>query len=392
MFVLVLDYQRPRIIHYLKMLQDAFAADKGPKRPLHHKEVMLSETWLQKRPRAGVRTWVDDHGNEFKIPIRSSAEVGVESEAAVTNDSFKDINDEVGTIFGYIHVLGGSGIATRANTRFTDSDQSLLKKLMAATFDLWKSVRHQSAIKARLRSQLGASPEGLKRQKAVIKALKFLCRIYLSAVTFIDAAENIPVFRSVEWVAVKVPPLQSQRSSPRDTPMEMIKSLGLGVVGDGWVHHLQRQASKDNFQQLRKQKRFMHAECQVLYHHDAFYTPMSEAFYVHPYIGCSRLCCLFCYCFILVHGGFKIRGTHETVMHRWTLPADFPTTDSHAKFRSTSQHLFNILATILRDSFEKSYPLTHIELLAQSSAALSTAQTVLDREMGQMEKSHANIR
>lgn len=93
LFSLLLDYQRPRIHHYLKKLQDAFAADKGPKLPPDSNQAKLSETSLQKLYSVRSCTWVDDNGNEFKIPINSSTGVNAESEAAVTGDSLRNIND-----------------------------------------------------------------------------------------------------------------------------------------------------------------------------------------------------------------------------------------------------------------------------------------------------------
>lgn len=279
-----------------------------------------------------------------------------------------------------------------AAAQFTDSQESLLKELMAATLGLWKSVRHQSAIKTRLRNQFQNARQWLKRQNAVITALKFLSRVYLGVVTFIEAAEKMSMFQSIECVPVTVPPVQSEHGPSPETPLEAIEGLGIRVTGDGWIDYLQRQATKGNFHRLREQKRHMHAELQVLYNHDVFYTPTNGVFYVHPYIGCSKRCCLLCYCFILAHGGFKLRGTHETIMHRWELPTVSSAADSYAKFRSAIEHLFHIVIAILRNLLQKSYPPTHIELLAQSSAALSTAQTVLDQELSQMEKPQLNIR
>src|SRR5579871_2368268 len=195
LFTLVLNYQRPRINHYLKILQNAFAVDKGPKLSPHFNQAMLSETWLRKLHSARSRMWVDDNGNEFKIPINSLTGADAESAAAMTGDSLRNINDEVGTIFDKINKLCHLNVANDAAAQFTDSQESLLKELMATTLDIWKGVRHQSAIKTRLRNQFQNAQHGLKRQNAVITALKFLCRVYLCVVTFIDAAEKMSMFQ-----------------------------------------------------------------------------------------------------------------------------------------------------------------------------------------------------
>jgi hypothetical protein len=114
LFALVLGYQVPRINHYLKRLYDTFAADKGPKLPPHLNQAKLSETWLQKLHSVRSRTWVDDNGNEFKIPILSSTEVDTESEATIISDSLRNINDEVGAIFDKIDRLCHLNVANDA--------------------------------------------------------------------------------------------------------------------------------------------------------------------------------------------------------------------------------------------------------------------------------------
>jgi hypothetical protein len=392
LFDLVLYYQQPRITHYLKKLHNAFTASKAFKTPARSNKANLSENWLRELHSAKNRSWVDDNGNEFKIPVSSSTGVDAESETAMTGGSWENVNDEVGMIFDKVDKLCQLNLVDDAAARFTDPQASLLKELMTTTLSHWKSVRHRSAIKARLQNRFRDVNQGLKQQKAVITALKFLCRVYLSVVTFIDAAEKTSMFRSIECVSLKVPPLQSRHDPSRETPMEVLKSLGIEVTGDGWAHYLQQRTTKAKFDRLRKQKRHMHAELQIVYNNDAYYTPRDEASYVHPYIGCSKRCCLLCYCFILAHGGFKLRGTHETIMQRWELPTTFPSADSHAKFQSTTEHLLRIIIAILQKLFQESYPLTPRELLAQSSAALSTAHTVSDQEFGQMQNSKLNMR
>ncbi|KAF1948947.1 hypothetical protein CC80DRAFT_485288 [Byssothecium circinans] len=392
LFTLVLYYQQPRITYYLKKLQNAFTDSKVSKTPPHSNKANLSENWLRELDSIKYHSWVDDNGNKFKIPVGSSTRVDAESETAMTGGSWENINDEVGDIFDKVEKLSQFNLVDDAAAPFTDSQASLLKELMTITLSHWKSVRHRSAIKAKLQNRFRDAKQGHKRQKVVITALKFLCRVYLSVVTFIDAAEKTSMFQSIECVPIQVPPQQSQRDPSRETPMEVLKSLRIEVTGNGWADHLQQQRTKVDFYRFREQKRHMHAELQLLYNYDAFYSPRDEGSYVHPYIGCSKRCCLLCYCFILAHGGFKLRGTHETIMGKWELPTIFPSAESRAEFQSASEHLFRIIIAILQNLFRKSFPPTSLELLAQSSAALSTARTVSDQELGQMEKSELNLR
>jgi hypothetical protein len=63
-----------------------------------------------------------------------------------------------------------------------------------------------------------------------------------------------------------------------------------------------------------------------------------------------------------------------------------------SKFESISDDLLGIIKTILQNMFDQSFPLRHPQLLAQSSAALSTTQTVFDREKAEIERSQLKMR
>lgn len=171
----------------------------------------------------------DDQGEAFQIPIGSFTGADAESEAAVTGDSSRNVHDEVGALFHKIEMIRHSDMVNDTAGQFTISQRSLLQELMADTLELWKSSRHRSAIKARLRNQF---QQGLKGQTAVIIALTFLSRIYRGVLTFINAAEKMPQFQSIEFVSVKVPRTQFQRGTSRRTPMEVIEGLGVGVTGE----------------------------------------------------------------------------------------------------------------------------------------------------------------
>lgn len=391
LFTLVINYQRRRIIYYLKKLQEAFVIDR-PKPLLQTNDVKLSEAWVQNQSKAKERIWVDDHGTEYRIPIGSSTAFNTESEAARSGDSLKDINVEVSTILDTAQRLCGSVDTKNGTGRFTSSQESDLKKLMTTILVSWRSIRHRSALKTRLRRLFHNLKQRNKLQNTVIMALNFLSRIYLSVETFIDAAVRMPMFQSIEYVPVTAPLLQLQLQLSQETPIEVIERLGILITNDGWTNFFQKRDTLATFQKMIKQKRFMHAELQALYHYDTSYGIKSKDYHVHPYIGCSKHCCLLCYGFIIAHGGFAVRGTHETIMHQWNLPAKFPTVTSQAKFRSATEILFNMAVNIVQGLFQKRYPLSHLELRAQSSAALSTAQTVYEREMSQMQKSQQNFR
>lgn len=113
---------------------------------------------------------------------------------------------------------------------------------------------------------------------------------------------------------------------------------------------------------------------------------------VSPYIGCSKLCCLLCWLLLRVHGGYHVRGTHETIMHRWEMPPILLSDAHSSEYQPILQDFLCLKKIILQQLLDQSFPLKHPKLLAQSSAALSTIETVLEREKAQMEKPQLNMR
>lgn len=93
-----------------------------------------------------------------------------------------------------------------------------------------------------------------------------------------------------------------------------------------------------------------------------------------------------------VHGAYHVRGTHETIMHRWEAPAVLLTEAYTAEYQPILRNFLDFIRMLLQNLLDQPFPLRHLRLLAQSSAALFTTETVLDREKAQMEKPQLNMR
>jgi hypothetical protein len=92
-------------------------------------------------------------------------------------------------------------------------------------------------------------------------------------------------------------------------PVEIARSLELPLRGTGWINHLEKQTSKAAFTKLRGETCHVHAEIQMLlYQNSDAMSPdeQGSASSVHPYIGCSKRCCLLCWLFIRIHGAFHV--------------------------------------------------------------------------------------
>lgn len=393
MFDLVLKYQQPRISYYVEKLRHAFRFEKPAKQLGLDQRPVLSDVWLQRLPNARCRTWTDDSGNEFEFLARSPDELDNNSQVALSAQSLRNVEDKVGTILSMVDRLSTIDVKMANDPR----QEAILKELLPSLFAVWRSARFQASMKAQLHTRFQQSQHPQKRQSEGMMALKFLCRCYYTVVTFIQAAETMQIFQNVEWIPVSVPPkpskvARSKAARLEGTPVEAAKILGLPLRGAGWIDHLDKQTAKTAFKKLRGETRHVHAEIQMLLYHNSFDMTLDEQGKVHPYIGCSKRCCLFCWLFIRIHGAFHVRGSHETIVHRWEIPMASLTEPATSKFQLISEDLFNIVKIILQDMFDQSFPLGYPKLLAQSSAALSTTQTILDREKAEMERSQLKMR
>jgi len=407
MFDLVFDHQRPRVDYYVQRLRNALQVEEHEGLTLGHEiinpsSLVLSEAAVQQLPQLGVRTWVDEKGNTFNIrPSGSKGQVFEGSEVAVTADSLKNVLGEVDAVFQTLdQLISNKGDSKAATSGLTDvQETALIKDFICNMWTLWRSVRHQSCVATRLRRRLEGLQDGHKRYDRAVSTIRFLCRIRHSVFTFIEAATTISIFQSIERVAVPVP--QASRR-PKSDPTRrysldrvLTDRLGLTLHENGWPSHLRQDETRGHFRKIWKEKRHVHTEIQMLHAYVASVL-VQGAWAAHPYIGCSRRCCMLCYCLIISYGGFQVRGTHETVMHRWAIPA-VPLSVGEGvngnKFQAAIQRVLELVKAVLQGILAQPYPLTNNpELLAQSSAALSTAKTILDREISEMEKSQLYMR
>ncbi|KAF1993802.1 hypothetical protein P154DRAFT_384427, partial [Amniculicola lignicola CBS 123094] len=392
MLDMILKYQRPRITYYLNKLRQALRFEKPTTRIPQATRPRLCDACLQKLPVLRTRSWIDDSGNEFQFPIASLDEGENVSRAALSAQSVKNIKDDVDSIFKQV-----GQVSSLNKNEDGHLSRAILKQLLPSLFSVWRSPHFQASIKARLRARLQDSQNSERRQHEAFTALKFLCRVYYSVDVFIQAAQSMPIFKSVECILVSLPPEIptnpiSDPISAQTTPLEVAKSLGLYVRGIGWLQHLGKNDIKNSFHKLQRDKCHVHAEVQLLTHQTQHFKSEQKDGYVHPYIGCSKLCCLLCWLLLQVHGAYQVRGTHETIMHRWEIPAILLTEAYTAEYLPILQDFFGLIRMLLQRIMDQPFPLRHAELLAQSSAALSTIETVLDREKAQMEEPQLNMR
>ena len=198
---MILKYQRPRITYYLNKLRKALRFEEPTTCTTQDKRPRLSDEWLQRLPVLHTRSWIDDNENEFQFSGASLDEAENISRAALSAQSLKNINDEVDSIFKLV-----DQVSSLDENEDDHLSRAILKQLLPSLFSVWRSPRYQASIKACLRARLQDSQNSEKRQHEAVTALKFLCRVYYSVDVFIQAAQSMPIFKSVECIPIPLQP------------------------------------------------------------------------------------------------------------------------------------------------------------------------------------------
>lgn len=367
-------HQRPRIRTYLTWLRRAFQQRKITKgSSKDHAAVFASE--LRSRHILRERRWIDHTGQELIIPMARTDQADQISQHTFSNDtSIQDAETRASNLFSNIEKL--------CQAESFDKEHSLIKALIADTFGLWKKARTRSAIKSLLHQRFSYQT---KDRNDTEKALLFLSRIYNCARTFVEAAATLPSFRSVECVPIAntTPKSHHSRRTAVRSPLEAAQRLDLVVKQSAWLEYLDSNRSRFATTRREKQIKFcVHAELQAVHHynHDL---RKSKAWSVYPYIGCSKRCCFLCYYFILAHGCFGVRGTHETIFYRWEIPSKDLSTDIEQteSIHAAAKRLLDMLKVLLGELFSMLFPLHQQVQLPQSSHALSSATFYLETEL-----------
>ncbi|KAF2472426.1 uncharacterized protein BDR25DRAFT_366441 [Lindgomyces ingoldianus] len=379
---LILTHQRPRVEFYIHRLQLAYRKSSATTGKLLDSETTLSKAWVEKQPILRLREWEDDNGLRYKIPTTLPQKNYAGSDVAQSGLTFQENALALAALSTDIEELCNRPPAGNV-------ESSLLKRLLISTFNVWMGVKTRSAFRACL-IQLFLNEQA---RKTAEKALLFLCRIYYGTTIFINTAEQISAFKSI--ICVLVPSQSFNRCPiPQLQSEALVSAERLGIIArhKRIRDRLGSSQLKNAFRVSRREKRYIHCEVQLLHYYDESFKSSNQKYQTHPYIGCSRLCCYLCYCFTLVYGGFDVRGTHETIMNRWEIPLHSPTGRYSSTVDLATQRLLQILKAELQSNLYSTAPPRNYELRAQSSIGLSTAKTMLEEEIVEMERSELAIR
>ncbi|ORY17504.1 hypothetical protein BCR34DRAFT_474885 [Clohesyomyces aquaticus] len=380
---LIVLHQKPRTQFYVQKLQIAHEiCQRIPIQSTHCPSPILTKNELDKQPFLQFREWEDDHGYRYQFRVDQSEGACERSDEAASAASAGDMDPGMDALAADIQQL--SAFATPEEV-----DSSLLKRIMCSTYLVWSSVKTRASFKACLKRLFS---NGQARAIAE-KALLFLCRIHYSVEIFIETVEKVPAFRSIECVPVPDESFTRPHFASRNTtPLGFAKSLGIDCRRRELVDWLTLPKNSAAFDTLLGEKRHVHCEIQVLHFMDQATLSSTQRYKVHPYIGCSRLCCYLCYCFLLSYGGIRARGTHEVVMNKWEIPMHRPAGRYSSKVDFAAQRFFQFLKNELQSRLNCITTPSKVALRAQSSVGLSTAKSILEEEVAEMERSELERR
>ncbi|KAL8797118.1 MAG: hypothetical protein Q9195_000585 [Heterodermia aff. obscurata] len=187
-------------------------------------------------------------------------------------------------------------------------------RLVIASYNL----RRTKNIEEELYSSRGAT----SISKSLWSDICLLARLRVAFQTFKNIALMLPSFEKVTIILVPCP-LAPANQSQRPLNLKQafgILQLDLGaatikdVLGRNWtVPRIEREFAK-----RQKQKPNVHAEVQMLMSLNTNEPYTSGLF---PYLGCSKLSCFMCNCFLRSYGRFTTRGCHGRLFKSWTVPS-----------------------------------------------------------------------
>ncbi|KAB8212137.1 hypothetical protein BDV34DRAFT_208601 [Aspergillus parasiticus] len=355
-FDLIIEHNTPRVEYYSATIRDAFDKASRLKVPDTLTEDMIKDMVDQKLEE---RLW---EGFIINIDGRQR-EVSQQLPDCLSDSEIDKVVVET--------CDGIQSLFKISNSHTTRNDE--LRDFLERFYAIIRNPRQRPALKNLLKQALHGSEKLFRK---AWDALLFLARTFHAAVTLVELASKLKLklFNSFRFVPVSACMFKTKTYAPlgKELPLKVLEAVQCQPEGNGWVKLLQDQRTINEYTNILRLPRSIHAEIQLMSYLETSYSENNDQAF--PYIGCSKKCCFFCEIFRALHGKFSARGTHETVFPRWGLPQGIAVTSKLEWLVPLMAKLAVFLRAMLQRVLSDPYPLPHRELCKQSSAALSTAQ------------------
>jgi len=375
-----LEYASIRVQYYVRELRDMLSA-----RPAPSSLPGISKVWasvMSQRKVKGVPRWSNTTWDFLNAPgtVLRTEQIDRLLGDTVSDDAAAEaVLQEMEGAVGQVIEFFGNG-----QTRSTDDLVDLLQSIHVLRVDIRGRATFTAACYRRFASSWNNS-------RRAVRALLFLCRFQSAALTFAKATRYVPSFSDIEFEAVEY-----ISSDVRDVRSTAPKSVGDALRTANSVNDQARILSSfghkqsticeidSNFDRRRRAKTHIHAEIQSIHDYEHRGRRGHNDWAVHPYIGCSKLCCYLCDTFIRHHGVFKRRGSHFHISHRWTDPEAYNTREASASFSSTVVKTYSEVTENIHSFMTGKRMRSTVPLRPESTLGRTTAVTVTDQDAAEM--------
>lgn len=347
---------------------------------------------------ATMKTWNDSAWKGYAFPTKSNAcKSGELSNTQLkTDESSEELDTITASVFR--QVLKS---CLRPNMEF---DPELLE-LIKSSYILQTNVKSRAFFRKHFCQHFGLAFGAAKR---ALRALLFICRFYSAVSTFVEAASRISTFRTTSFVFVHCfdQRMNGDRGTSNQAISEALVSLGVSanrdLIAARFKQVIEDPATRKNlehahqgkgdvvkivdevFHKSRSKRCHVHAEIQLVDDYENRQNESTAKWRVHPYIGCSKLCCYLCHTFLRHHGVFQSRGTHWKVKTQWMVPTVLQCQPVAATFERTVHRTYREVSEHVRSIMKGEEQPYNKPMRADSTVDLTTAATSSSQEASDM--------
>ena len=341
------------------------------------------------------KTWNDSAWKDYAFPNRMNASKADElsNTELKTDESDEKLDTITARVFQQVlkFCLGSN----------LESGPELFE-LIESCYILHINVKSRALFRMHFCQHFGLAFGAAKRAQ---RALLFLCRFYSAVSTFTEAASRIAAFRNISFVRVNFfkPIMNRDEGTSNQAISKALISLGVSPNEDLIAARFQQviedpaarnylvnthagqvdvvKTADQVFHNFRRKRCHVHAEIQLVDHYENHQKESTVKWRVHPYIGCSKLCCYLCHSFLRHHGFFQYRGTHWKVKPQWKVPEVFQSQQAAAVFERTVQLIYFEVSEHIRSIMRGKEQPSDKPLRADSTVDLTTAATLSSQEV-----------
>ena len=345
------------------------------------------------------KTWNDSAWKGYAFPNRiSSSKADELSDTEMKTDGSGEKLDTItASVFRQV-------LESCSSSNLESSPDFL--ELIQSCYTLHTDVKSRAYFRKHFCQHFGLAFGAAKKAQ---RALLFLCRFYTAVSTFTEAASRISAFRTISFVRVHCfePIMNRNEGTSNQALSDALINLGVSTNRDlitaRFKHLIEDPAARKSlqhthagkgdiikiankvFHNTRMKRCHVHAEIQLVDDHENRQKESIIKWRVHPYIGCSKLCCHLCHGFLRHHGFFQYRGTHWKVKPQWMVPEVFQSQPAAAVFERIVHLTYSEVSEHVRSIMRGEEQPSEKPMRADSTVDLTTAATSSSQEVSNMD-------